>query len=210
MLGAGGNAHDLLDTIDAINRASPTWTVAGLLDDGRELASTYLGLPILGPLASAPEFGDCAFVSGIWNETISRRLHRLLAGTGLAVSQFANLVHPMAFVSQRAHLANGILVHQAASIAGNVIVGNHVSIGPSCVVGHDTQIAGYTTLAAGAIVSGGVRVGSNCYIGSGSMIRQGVVIGDGSIIGMGAVVVKDVPAGSTVAGNPAHLLVRNV
>ena len=40
-------------------------------------------------------------------------------------------------------------------------------------------------------------------IGSGATILCGVTIGDGALIGAGAVVTKDVPAGATVAGNPA-------
>lgn len=40
-------------------------------------------------------------------------------------------------------------------------------------------------------------------IGSGATILCGVTIGERAIVGAGAVVTKDVPAGATVAGNPA-------
>lgn len=47
------------------------------------------------------------------------------------------------------------------------------------------------------------------YIGSGAQIRSGtpekpIVIGAGAFIAMGAIVVKDVPPGVRVAGNPAR------
>ncbi len=48
-------------------------------------------------------------------------------------------------------------------------------------------------------------VGDNVSIGSNATILP-VKIGDGAIIGAGAVVTKDVPAGVTVVGNPAHEL----
>jgi len=43
-------------------------------------------------------------------------------------------------------------------------------------------------------------------IGSGSTILCGLTIGEGATIGAGSVVTKDVPPGSTVAGNPARIL----
>ena len=43
-------------------------------------------------------------------------------------------------------------------------------------------------------------------IGSGATILCGVRIGKGALVGAGAVVTKDVPAGVTVVGNPAHPL----
>ena len=46
-------------------------------------------------------------------------------------------------------------------------------------------------------------------IGSGATILCGLTIGEGALVGAGAVVINDVPAGVTVAGNPARLLTSN-
>jgi UDP-2-acetamido-3-amino-2,3-dideoxy-glucuronate N-acetyltransferase len=45
-------------------------------------------------------------------------------------------------------------------------------------------------------------------IGSGATILCGLTIGEGATIGAGSVVTKDVPAGATVAGNPARAMRR--
>jgi maltose O-acetyltransferase len=49
-----------------------------------------------------------------------------------------------------------------------------------------------------------VRIGANVWIGGGAIVLPGVVVGDDAVIGAGAVVTRDVPAGATVAGNPAR------
>jgi acetyltransferase-like isoleucine patch superfamily enzyme len=42
------------------------------------------------------------------------------------------------------------------------------------------------------------------FIGSNAIILKGVRVGAGSVVGAGAVVMRDVPAGTTVVGNPAR------
>lgn len=51
-----------------------------------------------------------------------------------------------------------------------------------------------------------VVIGEYVWIGASVIILPGVTIGDGAIIGAGSVVVKDVPEGAVVGGNPAKVL----
>lgn len=53
-------------------------------------------------------------------------------------------------------------------------------------------------------------IGKNCIIGMRAIVMPGVTIGDSSIVAAGSVVVKDVPAYSLVAGNPAKLIKERV
>ncbi|MBS0625523.1 MAG: CatB-related O-acetyltransferase [Verrucomicrobia bacterium] len=55
-------------------------------------------------------------------------------------------------------------------------------------------------------VKGDIIVGNDVWFGYDSLIMNGVTIGNGAIIGARAVVVKDVPAYSIVAGNPAKVV----
>lgn len=55
-------------------------------------------------------------------------------------------------------------------------------------------------------VKGDIIVGNDVWFGYSTLIKGGVTIGHGAIIAAGAVVVKDVPAYSIVAGNPATVV----
>ena len=55
-------------------------------------------------------------------------------------------------------------------------------------------------------VKGDIIVGNDVWFGYDSLIMGGVKIGNGAIIGARAMVVKDVPAYSIVAGNPAKVV----
>jgi len=50
------------------------------------------------------------------------------------------------------------------------------------------------------------RIGERCQIGAYSIIMPGVTIGDSCIIAAGAVVIRDVPSGSMVFGNPGRVM----
>jgi acetyltransferase-like isoleucine patch superfamily enzyme len=52
----------------------------------------------------------------------------------------------------------------------------------------------------GPVIRRGAKIGAN------TTILPGVVIGENALIGAGSVVVKDVPAGSVMAGSPARLI----
>ena len=49
-------------------------------------------------------------------------------------------------------------------------------------------------------------LGNNVLVYSNSVVVGGITIGDDVVIGAGAVVVKDVPCGATVVGNPARII----
>jgi sugar O-acyltransferase (sialic acid O-acetyltransferase NeuD family) len=208
ILGTGGNAHDVLDIVEAINAVAPTWRVAGFLEDSIPIGVSKLGHKVLGRLCDARGFEDVWFLNAIGSDRSYGRRPELVARTGLRPERFATLIHPGASVSSRARLGRGVYVSFGVSVAGGVTVGDHASFGACCVVGHDTVIEDFVVLAPGATVSGFVRLGRGCYVGARAAIRQEVRIGDGALVGLGAVVTRDVSAGTTVVGNPARPLVR--
>lgn len=85
-----------------------------------------------------------------------------------------------------------------------LVVNDKVVIGRNCILRHATTIGvGQTSdtfEGAAPVIGDGVDIGSNV------VIIGGIHIGDNSVIGAGTVVVKDVPAGAVVVGNPAKII----
>lgn len=204
ILGTGGSAFDVLDIVEAINAETPTWKVAGFLDDAKLLGSRHLGFEIFGPLSDAQKFTECAFVNAIGSDKSYLMRPGILASTGLAPDRFATLVHPSASVSARAQLGRGVVVNTGVVVSGGVLIGDHVLVCPGCIVGHESSIGDYSILAPGAVISGLVVVEETCYVGAGAVIRQRLRIGARSLIGMGAVVVRNITQDGAVVGNPAR------
>jgi putative colanic acid biosynthesis acetyltransferase WcaF len=57
------------------------------------------------------------------------------------------------------------------------------------------------------LITGPVIIGENAWVAAEAYIGPGVTIGAGAIAGARAVVVRDVPPGAVVVGNPARIIV---
>ncbi|MFQ4140938.1 serine acetyltransferase [Chlorogloeopsis sp. ULAP02] len=91
------------------------------------------------------------------------------------------------------------LIHSVA-----LVVNHETIIGANCTLRHSTTI-GNKKLPDGSY-SKCPKIGNNVDIGSNVVIIGSIVIGDHAVIGAGSIVVKDVPAGAVVAGNPARVI----
>ena len=94
---------------------------------------------------------------------------------------------------------------------GDSQIGKHFHCNIYSYVAHDCRLGDFVTFAPQVCCNGRVQIDDHAYIGTGAMLKQGdhrkpLKIGRGAIVGMGAVVLKDVPDGAVVAGNPASVI----
>ena len=87
-----------------------------------------------------------------------------------------------------------------------VTIGEGAQIGPAVQIYTADHPRDPAERRAGLEFGRPVRIGANAWIGGGAIILPGVTVGDDAIVGAGSVVTRDVPAGGTVAGNPARRL----
>ena len=71
------------------------------------------------------------------------------------------------------------------------------------------QLGNGVHLAPGATLCGCINIGDNVFIGASAVVLPRISIGQDAVVGAGAVVTRDVPAGATVAGNPARVIKSN-
>lgn len=88
----------------------------------------------------------------------------------------------------------------------DTVIGDHTKINNLCHIAHNNKIGRNVAIAGCVNVSGGNIIDDNVWIAPNSSLRGYVHIGENAFVGMGAVVVKDIPAGETWIGNPAHKL----
>jgi len=135
-------------------------------------------------------------VHALLSHRVAHALHH--AGVPLAPRTLAYLSRSL----------TGIEIHPAARIADGLFIdhGMGVVIGETAEVGERVTMYQGVTLGGTGFATGKRHptVEANVTIGSGAKLLGPITIGHGAKIGANAVVIHDVPANSTVVGNPGH------
>jgi len=115
-------------------------------------------------------------------------------------------------ISHLARFFTGIEIHPGAKIGKGVFIdhGMGVVIGETAVVGDYSLIYQGVTLGGTGKESGKRHptLGQNAVVGAGAKVLGNLEIGDGVRIGAGSVVLRNVPADSTVVGIPGRIVSR--
>jgi serine O-acetyltransferase len=120
-------------------------------------------------------------------------------------------------VSQTARWLTGIEIHPGARIGQRLFIdhGMGTVIGEMAVVGDDvTLYQGVTLGGISPSVNSAAQVGvkrhptldSRAIVGAGAQVLGNITVGAGARVGAASVVLKDVPAGAAVVGNPGRVV----
>ena len=97
----------------------------------------------------------------------------------------------------------GSLTTVCRGTLGDTVLRNGCKIDDHVHISHNVDVGEDAFVIACAEVSGGVKIGPRAWIAPNASILNQLTIGAGAIVGLGGVVVKSVPDGVVVAGNPA-------
>ena len=194
------------NALEALDGLGERWELLGFVDDDPKRHGTGPGgYPVYAREALA-RLAHARVLAVPGSPSSFRARRGVIEELGIETHRFAQVIHPSACVSPRARIGRNVLIMAGAVISGGASIGDHVCILPNSVIHHDASVADWTLIGSCVVVAGGTRIGRNCYIASGSTVMNGLTVGDGALVGLASAVIRDVAAGSRVAGHPARAL----
>ena len=116
-------------------------------------------------------------------------------------------------ISQMSRFFTGIEIHPGATIGRKFFIdhGMGVVIGETCEIGDNVTIYQGVTLGGTGKEKGKRHptIKDNVLIATGAKVLGSITVGENSKIGAGSVVLKEVPAHSTVVGIPGRVVIQN-
>ncbi|MFT8419197.1 MAG: acetyltransferase [Acetobacter sp.] len=202
LIGGGGFARELYDWFTPSLTASGSCFI-GYLDDGDAPLRAYSHpLPQLGTIAGyKPGNPDHKLVMAIGSPAGKQKIVEQLGP-----EQFATLIHPTAWVSASAHIAQGSIVGVFSIVSSYAVLDEMVTVNCHSSVGHDVHLASYVTLSSHVDITGGASVGTATFVGSGARLLPRTHVGNYCTIGAGSTIVRSTQDHTTMYATPARKL----
>jgi len=138
--------------------------------------------------------------------SIPERPHLLKELYEIANRYPINIIHQSVFIATDIDLASGNLIEAYSVFGIHVVIGTSNLIGAQVTIDSGTKIGNYCTIQSGVRIGLNAQIEDSVYIGAGAVIAAGIKVGTGAVVGAGAVVLRTVPEGATVFGNPARII----
>lgn len=197
LLGMGGHAHSVVDSIEREGH----YHIAGFLDPEAPESGCYKEYKVLGnddALAECYKQGiRHAFIAVGYMGTGKVREH-LYEKVKQAGYHLPNIIDPSAVVANDARLGEGVFVGKNAVLNAGAEIGNMCIINTGAIIEHDCTIDEFSHISVGSVLCGMVKVGRSSFVGANATVIQGRAIGDGCIVGAGAVVRIDMEDGMLI------------
>jgi len=202
ILGAGGFGREVYGWLLDEQKLLTQYRLRGFIDDApTALDSMPIDAEVVASFSALPDFANAAFICGIGNVALKRKLCEPMRAAG---AEFLSLIHPTALVGRNVRLGQGVVLCPRVTLTCDIELGDLVMLNCHSSAGHDVVIQDWVTVSAHCDLTGGTQVGEAAFLGSGVRVIPGKRIGAQATVGAGSVVIRNVPEGGRVFGNPAR------
>ena len=203
IIGAGGFGRTIFWQCDADYGNHREWTIKGFLDDRPNALDGFnVPKPILGsPFTYSPSLNDI-FLCALGEPKMRRKYAAPLLAHGV---EFINLRTEVAYPAS-AKLGQGIIFERKVQVGSDTKLGDFVTALSMSVIGHDVIVGDYVEIGSFSFIAARVRIGNDVQIHPHACILPGITVGDRAVVGAGSIVTHNVPADTTVFGNPAKVV----
>ena len=191
MLGIGGHAHSVVDSIEQ----NGIYNIIGFLDKEERQGEHFRDYQVIDTDAALGKYDDNgirnAFITigYMGKHTIREKLYCQLKEIGYTLP---NVIDNSAIIASDVSLEDGVFVGKRAIINANTYIGKMCIINTGAIIEHDCVVEEYSHISVGSVLCGGASIGSQSFIGANATVIQEISVGNHTIIGAGTVVTKNI------------------
>ena len=178
------------------------WNIIGFIDDNENaLEGKKCDLKIIGTIKDWKPTEDQVFVMGISDPRTKHIVSDYLIEKG---AKFETIISPDVIMGDYVSIGTGSVIMTPYNVESGVQIGKFVTMLGSTIA-LDGNLGDYSTTGGFANLTC-ANIGKEVYVGSHAVILSNVKVNDRAYIGVGSIVMRDVPAGAQVYGNPARII----
>ena len=201
IVGAGGMGRKVFVCLKRLN-TEHRWNIIGFIDDNENaLEGKKCDLKIIGTIKDWKPIEDQVFVMGISDPRTKHIVSDYLIEKG---AKFETIISPDVIMGDYVSIGTGSVIMTPYNVESGVQIGKFVTMLGSTIA-LDGNLGDYSTTGGFANLTC-ANIGKEVYVGSHAVILSNVKVNDRAYIGVGSIVMRDVPAGAQVYGNPARII----
>lgn len=178
------------------------YDIKGFLDSNLYVLDGLRGdyPPIIGDAESYTVEPDDVFFCAMGEPHLRKHYTDIIENKG---GDFATIINPTARINPTAVIGKGSYIGPYSIVSDNVDIGSHCVLQCFNDLGHDVKVGDYVSIESYVFLGGGATVGKMSMLHTKSSVIPHKSIGENCVVGINSVVIRNVPDGHSVFGNPA-------